>query len=134
MAENNLSYRIRTVVGSDNPDYVGNLNVLLDQDYDTFEIMSLKIKSTDTYRLHNSNNGVIAGRVIANNGFGIPNAKISLFIEADASDNEELRHLYPYTSTASKNSDKIRYNLLPDNKVDDCHQVVGTFPNKSYML
>lgn len=134
MSENNLSYRIRTVVGNDNPDYVGNLNVLLDQDYDTFEIMSLKIKSTDTYRLHNSNNGVIAGRVIANNGFGIPNAKISLFVEADASDNEELRHLYPYTTTASKNSNKIRYNLLPDNKVDDCHQVVGTFPNKSYML
>lgn len=134
MSENNLSYRIRTVVGNDNPDYVGNLNVLLDQDYDTFEIMSLKIKSTDTYRLHNSNNGVIAGRVIANNGFGIPNAKISLFVEADASDNEELKHLYPYATTASKNSNKIRYNLLPDNKVDDCHQVVGTFPNKSYML
>lgn len=134
MSENNLSYRIRTVVGTDNPNYVGNLNVFLDQDYDTFEIMSLKIKSTDSYRLHNSNNGVIAGRVIANNGFGIPNAKISLFIEADTADNEELRHLYPYTTTAAKNSDKIRYNLLPDNKVDECHQVVGTFPNKSYML
>lgn len=134
MSENNLSYRIRTVVGTDNPDYVGNLNVLLDQDYDTFEIMSLKIKSSDTYRLHNSNNGVIAGRVIANNGFGIPNAKISLFIEADIFDNEELRNLYPYTTTATKNKDKVRYNLLPDNKVDECHQVVGTFPNKSYML
>lgn len=134
MADKNLSYRIRTVVGTDNPDYVGNLNVLLDQDYDTFEIMSLKIKSSDTYRLHNSNHGVITGRVIANNGFGIPNAKISLFIESDINDNEELRHLYPYTSTASKNDDKVRYNLLPDNKVGDCHQVVGTFPNKTYML
>lgn len=134
MAENNLSYRIRTVVGTDNPDYVGNLNILLDQDYDTFEIMSLKIKSTDTYRLHNSNNGVIAGRVIANNGFGIPNAKISLFIEADTDDNEELKSLYPYTSVAKQNKDKIRYNLLPDNQVDECHQVVGTFPNKTYML
>lgn len=134
MVDKNLSYRIRTVVGTDNPDYVGNLNVLLDQDYDTFEIMSLKIKSSDTYRLHNSNHGVITGRVIANNGFGIPNAKISLFIESDINDNEELRHLYPYTSTASKNDDKVRYNLLPDNKVGDCHQVVGTFPNKTYML
>lgn len=134
MADKNLSYRIRTVVGTDNPDYVGNLNVLLDQDYDTFEIMSLKIKSSDTYRLHNSNHGVITGRVIANNGFGIPNAKISLFIESDINGNEELRHLYPYTSTASKNDDKVRYNLLPDTKVGDCHQVVGTFPNKTYML
>lgn len=134
MSEHNGTYRIRTVVGTDNPDYVSNLNIPLEQDYDTFEIMSLKIKSTDSYRLHNSNHGVIAGRVIANNGFGIPNAKISIFIDADSADEQDITYLYPYSSTASKNDDNVRYNLLPDNKVDGCHQAVGTFPNKTYLL
>lgn len=134
MSEHNGTYRIRTVVGTDNPDYVGNLNIPLEQDYDTFEIMSLKIKSTDSYRLHNSNHGVIAGRVIANNGFGVPNAKISIFIEADSADETDMAYIYPYSSTSTKNDDNIRYNLLTDSKAGSCHQVVGTFPNKTYLL
>ena len=28
----------------------------------------------------------------------------------------------------------IRYNLLSDSNMDDCHQNVGTFPNKRYLL
>ena len=42
--------------------------------------------------------------------------------------------LYPYTTTFDKNSDKVRYNTLPDEKTSVCHQVVGTFPNKRLVL
>ena len=45
-----------------------------------------------------------------------------------------LYSLYPYKTTRSKNSDHIRYNLLPDEKVSECHQIIGTFPNKRLVL
>ena len=132
MAENNKSYRIRTKVGQEADTY---LNVHLDQDYDSLEILSLKISDKDVYRLHNSNYGVIAGRVLANGNFGVPNAKISIFIAADQT-NADLRQweLYPYASTSTRATNGIRYNLLPDESVKDCHKAVGTFPNKTYLL
>lgn len=131
MSESNKSYRIRTVVGQDT-----NLTVNLDQSYDVFEVLSIKLKQEDTYRLHASNYGVIVGRVLANEGFGVPNAKVSVFIkgEYDASSNTDIAAIYPYQTTSSQGMDGVQYNLLPDNQVDDCHQVVGTFPNKTYML
>lgn len=131
MSESNKSYRIRTVVGQDT-----NLTVNLNQDYDVFEVLSIKLKQEDTYKLHSSNYGVIVGRVLANEGFGVPNAKISVFIkgEYDVDSNRDVATVYPYQTTASQGMDGVQYNLLPDNQVDDCHQVVGTFPNKTYML
>ena len=81
MSENNKTYRIRTDIGDKlKVDYI-TLDTNILQDYDTFDILSLKIDSVDTYKLHNANYGVVVGRVLANNGFGIPNAKISIFIE-----------------------------------------------------
>ena len=132
MSETNKTYRIKTDVGTENS--VININTSLLQDYDALDILSVKISSVDMYKLHNSNYGVVVGRVLANNGFGVPNAKLSIFIELDSNEGEKVRHLYPFTSTSSRNEDGVRYNLLPDNKVNDCHQVVGTFPNKRYML
>ena len=132
MAENNKSYRIRTKVGREADSF---LNVKLDQDYDSLEILSLKISDKDTYRLHNSDYGVIVGRVLANGNFGVPNAKISVFIPADGQNTDlERWNLYPYTSTSTKNYDGVRYNLLPDASVKDCHKAVGTFPHKTYLL
>ena len=132
MAKNNKSYRIRTTVGREADTF---LDVHLDQDYDMLEILSLKIREKDVYKLHNSDYGVVVGRVIANGNFGVPNAKISVFIPADANNSDmEMWNLYPYTSTTTKNDKNIRYNLLPDEPVGDCHQAVGTFPNKTYML
>lgn len=132
MAESNKSYRIRTTVGREADTF---LNVHLDQEYDSLEILSLKISDKDTYKLHNSDYGVIVGRVLANGNFGVPNAKISVFIPADEQNsNLERWELYPYTSTRTKNSSDIRYNLLPDQSVKDCHKAVGTFPNKTYLL
>ena len=129
MGETSKSYRIKANVGADS-----FLSVNLEQDYDVIDILSLKIDSQDLYRLHNSNYGVVVGRVLANNGFGVPNAKISIFIGRNDDDDEKILAIYPYTSPSSKDESGVRYNLLPDEKVGDCHQVVGTFPNKRYML
>ena len=132
MAEKNKSYRIRTTVGREADSF---LEVHLDQDYDSLEILSLKISDKDTYKLHNSDYGVIVGRVLANGNFGVPNAKISVFIPADEQNSSlEMWNLYPYTSTSVKNDKDIRYNLLPDESVKDCHKAVGTFPHKTFLL
>ena len=134
MSDTQKTYRIRTDIGSQmNSDYI-TVDANLVQDYDAFDILSVTINSSDTYKLHNANYGVVVGRVIANNGFGIPNAKLSIFIASDGEDGEKVRKLYSYTSSGEKNDDNVRYNLLPDEKVDDCHQIVGTFPNKRYAL
>ena len=129
MGDTIKSYRVKANVGADS-----FLSVNLEQDYDIIDILSLRIDSQDLYRLHNSNYGVVVGRVLANNGFGIPNAKISVFIGKDSGDDEKMLAIYPYSSPASKDENGVRYNLLPDEKVANCHQVVGTFPNKRYLL
>lgn len=135
MSENNKSYRIRTNVGSE---YNGDLNLDINllQDYDIFEILSLKIETESLYKYHTSKYGCVVGRVLANGGVGVPNAKISMFIKANETDLDDpvLSYLYPYTNTRDKNRDNIRYNLLTDKKTDDCHQNVGTFPNKRLVL
>ena len=134
MSETNKTYRIKENVSGEYTENFIALDTNLVQDYDTLDILSIKIKSADTYRLHNSNYGVIVGRVLANNGFGIPNAKISVFIKSDSGDGELVKQLYPISTTYTKDNDGVRYNLLPDEKTNDCHQIVGTFPNKRYML
>ena len=132
MASKNKSYRIRTKVGREADTF---LDVHLDQDYDSLEILSLKISDKVIYKLHNSDYGVVVGRVLANGNFGVPNAKISVFIPADEQNSSmEMWNLYPYTSTSTKNDKNIRYNLLPDESVKDCHKAVGTFPNKTFLL
>jgi len=131
MAENYKSYRIRTNVGQDSPNVI---NVQLDQTYDAFEILSLKIDSDNAYNLFQSDKGIIVGRVLANGGFGVPNAKISIFIPTDDTMDMEKHILYPYSSVNDTNNDRIRYNLLPDEKDEACYQNVGTFPNKRYVL
>ena len=130
MSKFNKSYRIRTDIGKDT-----SVHVKLDRDYDILEIMSLKIDQINDYRLHTSDYGVIAGRVLANDAFGIPNAKISVFISTDTNYNDIIKNvLYPYNATSSKNKNNIRYNLLPDEQITNCHTIIGTFPEKQYVL
>ena len=131
MSEFNKSYRIRTDVGKDKA-----LKVKLDQQYDILEIMSLKIDQKNLYKLHTSNYGVIAGRVLANGGFGIPNAKISVFIGIDNQDMNDIIKsiIYPYNQTSSKDKNNVRYNLLPNEQLNDCHTIIGTFPSKQLVL
>ena len=81
MSEINKTYRIKTDIGDKLHNNYISIDANLLQDYDTFDILSVKINCVDTYQLHNSNYGVVVGRVLANNGFGVPNAKLSIFIE-----------------------------------------------------
>lgn len=129
MEEN--SYRIRTKVGEES---AGVLNVHLKQSYNTLEVLSLKIDQKNTYKLYQSDYGVIVGRVIANGGVGIPNAKVSIFIERDDSDDMGMKILYPFDTPQSVDDNNVRYNLLPDYVDSSCHQNVGTFPNKRKVL
>lgn len=123
------NYRLHTTVGSDSV-----LNVNMRQDFEFLEVLSLRLKQEDTYKLHSSNYGVIVGRVLANDAFGIPNAKVSIFIERDDSDSTDMSRIYPYEEVTSLDYDRRRYNLLPDYSDDTCYKVVGTFPNKRYLL
>ena len=125
------SYRIRTNVGQDTV-----VKASLTQDIEFLEVLSLKINQEDTYRLHVSNYGIIVGRVLANEAFGIPNAKISVFIKLkdEDLDRTDITNLYPYKSLTTKDSENRRYNLLSDSSNDDCYRIVGTFPNKRLVL
>ena len=123
------SYRIHTNISSDT-----FLNVNMRQDFDFLEVLSLKLRQKDAYKLHSSNYGVVVGRVLANDAFGIPNAKISVFIEKTDSDTSDIDALYPYNEVTTKDKKGRRYNLLPDYSDDECYRVVGTFPNKRLML
>lgn len=131
MTENNRHFRIRTNVNEDNM-----INVNINQDYDILEILSLKISTENLYKLHSSNYGCVVGRVLANGGVGIPNAKISIFISSEniENENEIIPYIYPYKDVHEKNNDGIRYNLLPNEQTTQCHQQVGTFPNKRLVL
>jgi len=131
MQENNKTYRVHTNVREDK-----FLNVNINQDIEQIEILSLKLDVENFYKLHTSSYGCLVGRVLANQGVGIPNVKISVFIPVESADlqNPIYRYLYPYTNTKTKNQDGIRYNLLPDVVSDKCHQDVGTFPNKRLVL
>lgn len=125
------SYRIRANVGDDIV-----LKAHLQQDIDFLEVLSLKINQTDTYKLHTSNYGIIVGRVLANEAFGIPNARVSVFIQLDDEDRErsEIVNIYPYKTIQTRDNENRRYNLLQDESNDDCYRIVGTFPNKRLVL
>jgi hypothetical protein len=66
------------------------------------EVLSLKITQEDAYKMYSSNYGVLVGRVLANDGFGVPNAKVSIFIEnndIDETNKEDI--IYQYSSYCS---------------------------------
>lgn len=125
----NQNYRIHTNVTQDTV-----LHVNMKQDFEFLEVLSLKMRQTDAYKLHSSNYGVIVGRVLANDAFGIPNAKVSIFIEHDENDSTEISAIYPYAEVMAKDKKGRRYNLLPDYSDDKCYKAVGTFPNKRLVL
>lgn len=131
MIEESNVYRIRTDVGETAPNVV---HVQLNQTYDMFEILSLKIKQEGVYKKYVDKSGIIVGRVIINGGVGVPNAKVSIFIEVSDDETDRNKLLYNFLSTRDLDNDGVRYNLLPDEVDDSCHQNVGTFPNKRLLL
>ncbi len=132
MGKNRETYRIRTAVGNDAPPSV---NVNLSQTFDTVDVLSLEISQKNFYKMPAAGYGVVVGRVLANGGFGIPNAKVSVFIPYDRNSLvEDNGVLYHYTSTMSKDGEGVRYNLLPRHLDEECHQDVGSMYGKEYML
>ena len=125
------SYRIRTKPGVDS-----SIKILIDQEFEYLEILSLKILQSQIYTRQCSDYGVIVGRVSINNGFGIPNAKVSVFIPLDSMDENDpvISELYPYKTLSDLNEDGYRYNLLPYEKSYTNHTPTGTFPSVTDVL
>ena len=125
------SYRIRTKLGVNQ-----SINVQLEQDFEFLEILSLKITQSQIYTRQCSDYGVIVGRITANDGFGIPNARLSVFIPLSDQDenNPIISDLYPYRSLTTINDDGFRYNLLPKTQSHSGHVPVGSFFDKEDVL
>ena len=125
------SYRIRTELGINK-----TINVELDQDFEFLEILSLKIQQSEIYTRNCANYGVVVGRVTANNGLGLPNARVSIFIPIDTIDesNPLISSIYPYKSPNDRNEDGYRYNLLPYEKSYSKHAATGTLPSRLDVL
>lgn len=121
------SYRIRTELGINK-----TINVSFEQDFEFLEILSLAIQQTDVYNRSCAEYGVVVGRVTANNGFGLPNARVSVFIPILPEDqsNPIISSIYPYKSPEDKNEDGFRYNLLPYEKSYSAHAATGTLPTR----
>ena len=126
------SYRIRTTVGVDK-----SIRVKLDQDFESLEVLSIKVLQSDVYNRRCSDYGVIIGRVSVNNGFGIPNAKISVFVplsDADVINNPIIADLYPYKNLTQLNGDGFLYNLLPSEQSYSNHVPTGSFFTRNEVL
>lgn len=137
----NKSQRIYFESGNTTID--SHIKIQLEQEVDTIEFLSLNISTKDAYRDFNADYGVLVGRVIANDGIGIPNAKISIFIPLSDEDAQrsEIANYYPYKTPRDKNYDGKRYNLLPRvSKIDPETGIVspkqpfGSFPIKEEVI
>ena len=75
-----------------------NLRINVTQDFDFLEILSLKLRQEDVYTRFCADYGVVAGRVIVNGGYGVPNANVSIFVPLEAVDENDpiVSTLYPY--------------------------------------
>jgi hypothetical protein len=83
-----------------------------------------------------SDYGVVCGRISVNNGLGVPNARVSIFVpqlEKHLND-PVISALYPYTEIGDKNSNNYRYNLLPSRKQHGGHEPTGTFFDQEDIL
>lgn len=126
------SYRVRTAVGDEAPNTV---SFKLDQTFEFVNILSLTLSQTNMYKMPSSGYGCVVGRVMANGGFGIPNAKVSVFVPIDNTVFDVQENiLYNYTTSRDPNMDGVRYNLLPSKLDAYCHQDVGTMFEKEFVL
>jgi hypothetical protein len=125
------------------PSTDSHILVKLDQEVDTLEFLSMTLGINDVYQDFNADYGVLVGRVIANGGVGIPNAKISIFIPLSDTDANigEIASIYPYVNPTDKNNDGKRYNLLPrvsqidpNTGVSSPKQPFGSFPIKPELV
>jgi hypothetical protein len=124
-------YRISTNIGKDQ--YV---TVELKNTFDLLEILSLKFTQKDIYTSLCADYGVVCGRITVNNGLGVPNARVSIFIPLSEEDETDpvISTLYPYKTVNDKNDNNYRYNLLPSRKQHGGHEPTGTFFDQTDIL
>jgi hypothetical protein len=124
-------HRINTNLNTDK-----QITVELKQNYDLLEILSLKFTQQDAYTSLCADYGVVCGRISVNNGLGVPNARVSIFIPLSEQDGLDpvISALYPYKLTSDINADGYRYNLLPSRKQHGGHEPTGTFPDQTDIL
>ena len=124
-------HRISTDIGKDQ-----KVTVELNQDYDQLEILSLKFSQKDIYTSLCADYGVVCGRITANDGFGIPNARVSVFVQQNEihADDPVISKLYPYQEPSDRDGNNYRYNLLPARQQHGGHTPTGTFPDQSDIL
>ena len=124
-------HRISTNIGKDQ-----KVTVELKQDYDLLEILSLKFSQKDAYTSLCADYGVVCGRISVNNGLGVPNARVSIFVPQTSqhADDPVISALYPYTSVRDTDNDGYKYNLLPSRKQHGGHEPTGTFFDQSDIL
>ena len=105
----NKTLRIKTDIGSDKV-----INVNLSQDIDFFEILSLKLSQRSLYKRFSANYGVVVGRVLANEAFGVPNVKVSVFVPLSTEDEfrSDIRNMYPYRVIIVIISDITRFQII----------------------
>lgn len=125
------NYRISTDIGIDK-----NLVIELQNDIDFIEILSLKFSQQDIYRTLCADYGVVCGRITANNGLGLPNARVSIFVPLNEEDENDtvISSLYPFKTVDEKDENGYRYNLLPSRKQHGGHQPTGTFFDQKDIL
>lgn len=125
------SVRIKTTPGNEK-----SLKVMLEQDFEFLEILSLKLNQADIYTRVCSDYGVVVGRVFVNGGYGLPNARVSVFVPIEDVDlnNPIISELYPYTFISDVNEEGYRYNLLPKEPQYNGHVPTGSFPTKQEVL
>ena len=124
-------HRILTNVGKDN-----KITVELKQDYELLEILSLKFSQKDAYASFCSDYGVVCGRISVNNGLGIPNARVSIFVplKEEHENDPVISALYPYKEADDKNEAGYKYNLLPSRQQHGGHEPTGTFFDQTDIL
>lgn len=124
-------HRIYTNIGSDN-----KVTIELNQDFDLLEILSLKFTQQQVYTSFCSDYGVVCGRISVNNGLGVPNARVSIFVPLSSDDENDpvISSLYPYKQVNDKSESGYRYNLLPSRRQHGGHEPTGTFPDQTDIL
>lgn len=125
------SIRVLTEIGKDK-----SVQVDLNQEFDFLEILSLKFSQSELYQRMCADYGVVVGRISVNNGYGLPNAKLSIFIPLTDEDSQDpiISELYPYKSLGDTNIAGYQYNLLPQTRSHSNHVPTGSFPTKEQIM
>ena len=109
------------------------ITLKLDQDFDSLDILSLSISNAEAYSKMSADFGVVVGRIVLYNGFGLENCKVTIFIpiKPEDVDRPEIFEIYPFKTVSDTFPNGVRYNLLPRirNGRNVSHRAVGNFPD-----